>query len=168
MITASVRSSFAGQRRLAGKVASMARSGPVAEAIRRRVPAMFFSFLQRRYRLFAAGGGDWKKLAESTAERKGSEDILIDSGFSYRSLRMDSPSALVVVVVTSNGFNVRAGLSTTAGTHPDARMPVGKLLLIHAKGNQNLPKRRVVVPPDSGTQAVMKAVVVEAARRLLR
>lgn len=122
------------------------------------------SYLQRRYVRNAAGGGDWKPLAESTirARRrgtgKGTAQILRDTGTMFKVLDpvfTNQPGAVQLLQPKSMAITLGYG---GPASHPSARKKrttIADIAGYHQVGNRRLPKREIVVKPDEATIKLM-------------
>lgn len=118
------------------------------------------TFTKRRYNKSSRGGGNWKKLAKSTRERRRkarrgrrgdrSFAILKDTGTLFKSLTIGAPGNLKKRIK----HGIRYGFSKVK--HPGAKkITIQRLAAAHDEGD-GVPKRQILVEPDSGTRRRMK------------
>ena len=100
----------------------------------------------------AAGGGDWPPLAESTAKRKGSRQILVGPDGPRPSLEPGHPENVLEVVPGPSGPALLAG----------TRNAVAKF---HQAGGRHLPRRGAVAPASVDAARAMLMAVTDEVRR---
>lgn len=123
------------------------------------------SFAQTRFIKFSKGGGDWAPLAASTKAgrrkaRKGrkkgaarSFSILRDTGLMFKALNpvwSRKPGALQEDIP----FGVRVGYGGPA-KHPGGKATIADIAGFHDTGAGNLPKRQIIVKPDTKLYVAM-------------
>lgn len=139
-------------------------NGPIRRAMRQWA-ARYRGFAQQRFDKFSKGGGDWPPLAESTKKRrrkarkgrkKGavrSFSLLRDTGLMFNALDTPwtrKPGALQKDIP----FGVRAGYGGPA-KHPGGKATIADIAGFHQAGKGRLPKREIIVVPDTRTLAAM-------------
>lgn len=139
-------------------------NGPIRRAMRQWA-ARYRGFAQQRFDRFSKGGGDWPPLAASTKARrrkarkgrkKGatrSFSLLRDTGLMFAAL--DTPwSRKPGALQKDIPFGVRAGFGGPA-KYPGGKATIADIAGFHDSGAGNLPKRQIIVVPDSRTLAAM-------------
>lgn len=123
------------------------------------------TFLQKRFRKFSAGGGDWKPLAASTlkADKGRRLGILRKTSAIYFALFKGSAGNVFQVV----GRFIRIGFGGP-GRHPGSEISVAGLAIIHNTGAGNVPQRKIIVNPDLATVNQMKIDARNAFREMIR
>jgi hypothetical protein len=99
------------------------------------------SFVLLRFDIFSGGGGNWKRLARTTAKRKDSEKILEDT----REMRLGLAEG--ITEVDRDTMSLTMGF-TSEKQHTQGTLNVSELATIHDKG-RGVPKRRILVLPDN-------------------
>ncbi len=146
-------------------------SGPVRDALKKWA-ARYRSFAQLRFDRFSKGGGNWKPLAPSTLRRrrKGKRKnvrkatILRDTGTLFAALDptfTSRPGQLE----TNIPFGVTVGYGGP-GRHPKGRATIADIASFHQEGGPHLPKRELIVGPDSKTLTAMADDMITAFRKL--
>ena len=138
-------------------------NGPIRRAMRQWA-GRYRSFAQLRFDSYSKGGGDWAPLAESTKRRRRKARKGHTGARSFSLLRSDAnllfnalnpewtskPGALQKDI----SFGVRAGYGGPA-KHPGGKASIADIAMFHDTGAGNLPKRQIIVNPDTKTVAAM-------------
>lgn len=118
---------------------------------------VYAKFLTTRYKKFSKGGGNWKKLAPSTIAKKGHNTILVDEGIMIKEF---SPKIIATHnIFASSGrpiFDVESGLVKR-------RIIAG----YHQAGGPNLPKRPILVGPDTETNKKIAKIIERAMKKYI-
>lgn len=139
------------------------RSGLVQDAFN-EWGSIYSDFTHRRFIRFSAGGGNWRRHAESTTAarhmRGNFSDLLLRD--TDRLLEELNPISEAAVGVRSSKlpFGIRVNFNSGA-TYPDGT-PVYKVIAWHHRGASNLPRRRIFVQPDLSARQKMAGVMTKA------
>lgn len=175
MIEARVEVDLRGLKRFSAEVDKP--QGPIRAAFR-QWEHRYSTFVQRRFRAYSRGGGDWPPLknprrrprdkrARSRRRSKGRGDsILYDTGTLFRALdpTWSRPGALREDLP----FGVRLGYG---GPHRYARggaASIADIASFHDQGTSRLPRRRIIVEPDASTLRSMAGDMQRALNKLAR
>lgn len=138
--------------------------GPIRDAIRQWAHR-YRAFIQRRYRNYSRGGGDWPPLKR--ARKRGSlgrASILIDTGTLFRAvdpvfrgqggaLQQDLP------------LGIRVGFGGPA-RHPKGRATIADIARFHNAGEGHLPQRQIIVAPPQVVRNAMAGDMQRALKKL--
>jgi len=134
---------------------------------------VYRSFVQERFHTFSGGGGDWAPHAPSTIARRrkgrgqGQAALLRDTNTMFASLNpvfSGKPGAIEERIP----FGVRVGFGGPA-RHPTGSATVSDIAGFHNEGVPGrLPKRQIIVPPDSATVARMVEVMELALAKTIK
>lgn len=132
------------------------KAGPIHRAVRQWA-LTYLSFAQKRFDRFSRGGGNWPPLKATTKRRKArkgrSLSILRDRNLLFEALTPTftrKPGGLQQDIPSG----VRAGYGGSA-RYPGSKMSIADIANAHQTGRGNLPVRKIIVDPDSPTQAAM-------------
>lgn len=118
-------------------------------------------FLIKRFNIFSKGGGEWPPLAESTVRRKGHSKILIETGDLLKGVKQG-----LYQRITWSGPWLTITLRMRARRkHKPSGLPIQELIEIHQRGLGRVPKRKVLVGPDSVTRAKVERRLKTAMRK---
>lgn len=137
---------FSGARAFVRKVRS---GGSNTTKGHRKAAERYQRWLQKRYKSYAMGGGDWEPLSEETVKRKkrNKNVILIEYMNMYNSLRVrrSGKNQYTVGIFTSQQAR-RSDLS------------IRQVATLHQHGNPetNLPQREIIVMPSSHINREMR------------
>lgn len=113
------------------------------------------SFILLRFDIFAAGGGNWRKLKPATIRRKGHGTILIDT----EAMRLGLAEG--IGVINRKTMSITMGFTNEAA-HPKSKLNIAELLTAHNEG-LGPPKRQILVLP---TDSVMRTLRQGTAKRM--
>lgn len=145
------------------KLAALSRriKDPAARAVaHKKIGAIYRSFVQERYSRLSRGGGEWPDLAASTkkARRKATTfSILIDTGLLFAAI---NPVLGVGGIEETRGSAVRLGFGGP-GKYPSGNATIADIASFHQAGGGRLPKREIIVTPDTATLELMTRKVNE-------
>jgi len=129
----------------------------------------YLAFAKRRFSTFSRGGGDWpplrrarRRVARPTWSGPRKHAILVDTGTLFGALDIGAPGNLYRR--TSGGFEVGFG---GPARHPKGRLTIARLAAIHNQGLPPVPRRQIIVLPDSQTAKGMKADAVAMAQKTM-
>jgi hypothetical protein len=113
------------------------------DAAKQRMAEMLLEKIHEAYEVKKTGGTDemgitWPPLAPSTVRRKGHATIMVDTGGLEESLRPGSGHPDQIIRFGPGWIEVGSERSTPSGI---------PLTMLHAKGNANLPVRRILPEP---------------------
>ncbi len=117
------------------------------------------AFTLLRFDIFSGGGGNWRRLARSTAKRKGKTNILEDT----REMRLGLAEGIGEVDRDPSDMSITMGFTSEKG-HSDSKLNISELATIHDKGD-GVPKRRILVLP---TDSVMKTLRGGTTKRMVK
>lgn len=108
------------------------------------IEKVYRRYLRDRYRKASRGGRTWRKIAESTALRKGNRKILIDTGETFKVFQ---PQILRTPNILKPGVRPELKVLVTrhAGNHPHTGVSFRRILNYHQSGTSRMPKRKVIV-----------------------
>ncbi len=154
--------------------------GPIRRAIKQWA-FIYRSFAMERFDKFSKGGGNWKKLAESTiAARRGNiASILRDTGTLMGALaptwtrkpgaiEQHIPFGVIVGYGGPGTYRKKPGRDAAGKFTKSAEMPsIADIAHAHQTGARNLPKREIIVRPKRSAirqmEQVMKKAMLEVA-----
>lgn len=152
-----------GLKRYQSAIASGSSSGPI-RIMTRQWAARFRGFIQQRFVKFSRGGGDWAPLKHKRRRgKKAAAAILRDTGLMFASLDpvfQGAPGAHLKDI----SFGVETGYGGP-GKHPNGTATIADIARFHQEGKGRLPKRKIIVPPNTRTVELM---VRDAERALLK
>lgn len=133
--------------------------------------AIYRGFVQERFSKQSRGGGDWPSLKPATikARRQGRSKlragevraaILVDTGIMKNVLDPtfnSKPGALEERIP----FGVRVGYGGP-GRYPGGSATIADIASFHQEGKGRLPKREIIVDPDSKTVSLMVGAMERA------
>ena len=127
----------------------------------------YLRFARRRYLRLARsrGGGEWPDFAASTRRKRGSmakATLMIDTGTLVGALAVGGPGNLLDVMREG----VRVGFSGSR-RHPKGKASIADIAHFHPVGAGNLPKREILVEPDSLTTRGMHNDATRAVRKMM-
>lgn len=136
--------------------------GPIRGAIR-QWGVRYRAAMQTRYNRFSRGGGNWPTLAASTLRgrrgpRRGAQgprrvSILRDTGLLFNALDPQfSPGR--GAIQEDVPFGVTVGFGGPA-KYPEGRASIADVAAFHQNGGRRLPKREILVAPDTRTTQLM-------------
>jgi hypothetical protein len=174
MIQATVHVKLDGLGRFLGEVDNP--RGPIRAAFRQWAHR-YRTFVQRRFKNYSRGGGDWpplkrdrahgrdrrargRKLAES--KESAGASILYDTGTIFRAL---DPQMGPGGIQEDLPFGVRCGYGGPHA-HPKGRATIADIAMFHDQGMGRLPKRQIIVEPDRSTIISMTNDMERALRKL--
>jgi len=135
---------FSGARAFVRKVRS---GGSNTTKGHRKAAERYQRWLQKRYKSYAMGGGDWEPLSEETVKRKkrNKNVILIEYMNMYDSLRVrrSGKNQYTVGIFTSRQAR-RSDLS------------IRQVATLHQKGEGRLPRREIIVMPPTRVNREMR------------
>lgn len=162
-----------------GKNLTLMRNGlrirgiePEYQSAFRDINRFYREFLQARYRKFAKGGGNWRKLAESTIRRKGHDTILFDTNLMF-SVFQPEIVRTTGLTNTTDKLGMIVVASGSGRVYPTSGVSVSKVMGYHQAGGGRLPQRKIVVGMDEATaqksaRRIEKAMKAIAARKAAR
>lgn len=127
------------------------RPEPIRDALREWVQ-IYSNFVNKRFLVFSAGGGNWAPLLDSTIERKGHNAILIDSEVMFKNL---DPKMKALKGVKTWGAIVSMELDFGGGAIYDSGVAVATVIKAHQEGTATLPQRKIFDVPDQETRILM-------------
>lgn len=154
-------------QRFAREVGSL-RSGPGRRMLR-QWGVRYLGFVRRRFVRFGRGGGNWRKLADSTIRRRrsgsgrsaaGSPAILRDTGTLLGALNPGGLGNLLKDIPRG----IRVGFSGAA-RHPGGSASIADIAGFHNVGGRggNPPQRAILVEPDGKT---VRGMITDARRAM--
>lgn len=171
MITAQVKVTYHGRGVTALKKALRVR-GLVPEFSQAfdQINRIYRAYLRDRFVKFSRGGGNWRKLADSTLARRRNKDkssvaILRDTGAMFASFQPSIVKTSGLVKKRSKlGFDVTFG--RPMGHY--SGVTTTQLMRWHHSGAGRLPARKLVVGMDSKTAKQVARVVEKAMQKIAR
>lgn len=101
--------------------------------------------LRERFARFSRGGGNWARLAESTARRKRSNAILRDTDALFMDMAgLDNSTSCVQMQIQGDSMEVSLG----GGRMYEDGQTTGDVAGYHQEGGPNLPRRLIIVQPS--------------------
>ncbi len=124
-------------------------------------------FWTARWSMFSAGGGDWRPLKpkyKAWKARKGLLTLILratDLMFqSFAPEMAKKPGRLSEEIPNGIRVGFGGGMNYPHTTNPN--VTIAQIAMFHQTGAGNLPKRKIIVPPDTETRALMRATMQEA------
>jgi hypothetical protein len=185
-----VKVNLSGMRRFQGQMRAglEGRSGPMDTAFR-RIGARYLAFARRRFKRQSEGGGDWPALAPATIRaRRGGETArrvkkwskagkarTTTRGGAVRVLILRDTGVLLnalTIGMDGNRFErisggVRVGFGGPA-RHPGGRATIADIAAFHNQGKGRVPKRQIIVEPDSTVDDAIKREFTTAFKAMER
>jgi hypothetical protein len=152
-------------------------NGPIRQCLHQWA-AVYRAAMQDRFDRYSKGGGDWPGLAESTKRRrrgprkghKGERSftILRDTGTLFAALTpawQGKPGA----IQRDTPFGIRVGYGGPHKYVKGATPPsIADIASFHQNGGGRLPKREIIVNPESATYEKMLALMEAAVAKLAK
>jgi hypothetical protein len=139
--------------------------GPIGVAFK-QWGAVYRGFVKERFHRFSRGSGDWPPLKPSTIARRrkgtgvGTVAILIDTGTLFAGLDPSLKTEKGAIQKDiRNGIRVGYGGSAR---HEKGGGTIAAIASYHQAGGGRLPKREIIVKPDSATIAKMAKLMRDA------
>ena len=139
--------------------------GPAWDAMYKQWGIRYLAFTRRRFRTFAAGGGDWKPLSPFTIARrrnknKSSIKILRDTGVLFNGMTLNGPGNLYrrKKLFLDVGFG-------GSDQHNNDNITISQIAEAHQRGGGRLPRREILAMPDDGTITGLQRDIRMAYRR---
>lgn len=185
MLEISVKVNLSGLKRFRAEIdrqlGAGSSDGPVNAALKQWA-ARYRAFLQRRYVRASRGGGIWPPLKHPERRRGSGKRVgkQVDTAAGTQKLiraavLRDTGTLFNVVSPSFTGapgqlqkkipFGVRVGYGGPS-RHPKARATVADIASFHQVGAGVLPKREIIVPPDTATLQQMAADMDRALKKL--
>ena len=122
---------------------------------------IFVAFLRDRYAKFSRGLGDWPPLKAATIRRRRrrSSAILRNTGLMFAQFHPELQS--FQHFRGSRPFSATMAFGGNA-FYPDSGASVTDVMSFHQRGEGNLPVRKLIVPPDEPTKALMARATKKA------
>lgn len=129
----------------------------------RRAARRMRSYWFRRYDRFSRGGGNWRTTKRRTRSRGRNRSLILRK--THTLMRALSPvmRGLAGQWEKISGNKVETGYGGR-GRHPEAKMSVLRLAKIHNEGLGIVPRRQIIVRPNSET----RQLIIGDAERILK
>lgn len=127
---------------------------------------VYRAFIRLRWRTFSRGGGNWRRLADSTIQRKKHALILIDTKLAYGSVNPEFEEVFSIKPDKRTQFKAEVTFGSKA-QYPSG-ITVNEVMSYHQKGTDTMPARPVLVSPDTRTKKSMETKCKELIVKYLR
>jgi hypothetical protein len=122
--------------------------------------SIYARFLTQRYNQFSFGGGTWAPLKPATIRQKQKKGLLLlilrATDLMFQSFAPEfagKPGGISEQIPFGVKIKFGGGMSMP---HPPSLLTISELAMIHQLGNQRLPARKIIVPPDTECRAQMR------------
>lgn len=149
----------------------LSSNGPIRRAFQ-SWKLRFKAFIRKRFEYFSRGGGNWRRLAESTTEYKHKNKLLpwilraTDTLYDALDPQIANKPGFVSQDIE---FGIRVGFGGGMRyPHTTSNVSIAEVAGFHQRGGGHLPQRKIIVAPDKHTIDLMREDMLKALREVAK